>query len=456
MSQYSKTSLYYKLMRVYSNFVYPMWYSSENIMINGRGNIPEGEPVIFAPNHQNAFVDAMALLYSSPQPVVFWVRADLFQNKLVDKILRSLKMMPAYRMRNGVENLKKNDESIDNSVDILTHDQFLCLMPEGGQDEKRRLRPLVKGIFRSAFAAQEKMSDEWVKIVPVGIDYGHYDRSGRHLIVNFGRPLNIKDYYEQYKENAPRTMNTIKEDLSSRMKPLMLHIQDEEDYNTFYTASYLFNEAMLRALQLEDNLTNRLIARQKLIAIFDKAKAENDAELNPLRIACAEWNGKNDDIAFRARVAEESGFDAELVIKLIYLVVTLPLVVYALVMNLIPYAISKALGRNSKGSGFEASFKMGAAMFFCPIFYLIETALFPTLLEGLYGLFDISVTATRMQQLLFFLTLPISFFFMLRYKWKFQYVKERLRNIFCKRLVKRRDEAIASIQKLVAKYKEDR
>lgn len=450
MSQYAKTSLFYKMMRVYSNSVYPKWFSS--IVVNGSGNIPEGEPVIFAPNHQNAFVDAMALLYTSPQPVVFWVRADLFQNKWVDKILRSLKMMPAYRMRNGVENLKKNEESIENSVDILTHDLFLCLMPEGGQDEKRRLRPLVKGIFRSAFAAQEKMSDEWVKIVPVGIDYGHYDKSGRQLIVNYGRPMNLKDYYEQYQQSAPQTMNKIREDLTHKMLPLMLDIQEVEDYDTFYTSAYLYNEQMLDQLRLEDNPTNRLVARQKLIPLLSRAKEANDAELNSLRQSCAEWNGSSDDIAFRARVAEESGVDADLVAKILYLIVTIPLLLYAVVMNILPYGIAKILGRNAKGSGFEASFKMGAAMLFCPIFYLIETALFPTIFRTVYESLGYYVTVQWSQVALFFVTLPISFLFMLRYQWKFQYVKERLRNLFKKSVVRAREEAIQSIQKIVATY----
>lgn len=453
MSQYSKTSLFYRMMRAYSNFVYPKWFSS--VTVNGEGNIPEGQPVIFAPNHQNAFVDAIALLYTSPQPVVFWVRGDLFQNKIADKILRSLKMMPAFRMRNGVENLKKNDESIENSVDILTHDLFLCLMPEGGQDEKRRLRPLVKGIFRSAFAAQEKMDGQWVKIVPVGIDYGHYDRSGRHLIVNYGRPINIKDYYEQYLADAPRTMNKIKEDLSNKMAPLMLNVKEVDDYDTFYTATYLFNEKMLGVLQLEDEPTNRLIARQKLLPLLDRAKAENDAEISKLRQACAEWNGSSDDVAFRARIAEDGGVDLDLIIKILYLIVTFPLWLYGMVMNIFPYLIGKLWGRHAKGSGFEATFKMASALFFCPIFYLIETALFPTMFEKLYGMMGLYVTAQWSQILLFFLTLPVSFFFVLRYHWKFQYVKERFRNLFKKSVVKAREEAIESIQKIVAKYKSD-
>ena len=93
MTRFSKTTLYYRVLRVYSNFIYRKWFSS--IEINGESNIPEGQPVIFAPNHQNAMIDAMALLSSSPQPVVFWVRADLFKNRIIGALLRGLKMMPA-------------------------------------------------------------------------------------------------------------------------------------------------------------------------------------------------------------------------------------------------------------------------------------------------------------------------------------------------------------------------
>ncbi len=452
MSQFSKTTLFYKTLRVYSNFVYSRWYSKYEI--NGAGNIPEGEPVIFAPNHQNAFVDAMALLFSSPQPVVFWVRADLFQNKIIGSLLRALKMMPAYRMRNGFNNLKKNEESLQNSVDVLTHDQFLCLMPEGGQEEQRRLRPLVKGIFRSAFAAQEKMSDEWVKIVPVGIDYGHYDKSGRHLIVNFGRPLNVKDYFDQYQQDAPHTMNRIKEDLSASIAPLMLNVTSEKYYDCFYTAAYLYNGQMLDMLQLDDNLTNRLLARQKLIALLSKAEEAGDEELPTLQSLCEKWRNGNDDIAFRASIAESNGMDSDLVIKIIYSIVTFPLFLYALVVNFFPFVISKFWGWRAHGSGFESSLKLGAAMFITPIFYVAEvflfTKIYPTLMGWLHG---VLTPADSMTIWAFAFSLPVSFFFMLRYRWKFQFVKERLRNLFNKSAMNLRNEAIQCVQKLVAKYK---
>ncbi len=420
MSQFSKTSLFYSIMRVYSNFIYKRWFKS--IEINGDVNIPEEGPLIFAPNHQNAFIDAMALLSSSPKPIVFWVRADIFSNKTIGSILRSLKMMPAYRMRNGYSNLKKNQESICNSDDVLLHNQFLCLMPEGGQEERRTLRPLVKGIFRSAFSAQEKITDKnkWVKIIPVGIDYGHYDKSGRHLILNFGKPISIKDYAQLHEENAPVALNKIKEELAQKIEPLMLNIKSTDHYDTFYTAAYLYNQSMLNRMELPDNETSRLVARQKIIQILEKAEADERCteQIQQLEDQCQKWSEDHPDVSFSAKVQEYgNGFDVNLLVDILYLIITSFLFVYAIIFNGIGFAICKLLGKKVRGSGFESSVKFGAAGILMPIIYIIETVL------AAFYFKDVTHTIA------FFFTLPISFFFMQRYRWRFQYVKERLRNM---------------------------
>ena len=418
MSQFSKTTPFYWCLRVYTNFIYKRWFSS--VEVNGTHHIPEGEPVIFAPNHQNAFMDAMALLSSSPQPVVFWAKADLFENKLIGSILRAIKIMPAYRMRNGFSNLKKNEESIKDSDDVLTHHLFLCLMPEGGQDEKRKLRPLVKGIFRSAFSAQEKLAEnDWVKIIPTGIDYGHYDKSGRHLVVNFGNPISLKDYMQLHSENAPVALNTMKEELSKRMKPLMLDIQSDDNYDTFYVASYLYNLPMLEILNISDNETNRLAARKRIVEALEKAEQSVQCTelLKELREQCLSWSETHNDTAFCSRVQEYVGIDMDLIVKTIYLIITVPLYLVGVIANLPTIIASKVAGAKTHGTGFEASVKFGLAGILSPILYAIETTI--------YAIFFAPDLLTTIA---FFFLLPVSALFFLKYRWRWQYVIERFRN----------------------------
>lgn len=425
-------------MRSYSSFLFKRWFSK--IEVNGDVRIPENEAVIFAPNHQNALFDAIALLSTVPGPVVFWVRADLFKNKWIAKLLTSLKMMPAYRMRNGFNNLKKNEESFQNSMSVLTNKQYLCLMPEGGQEEERRLRPLVKGIFRNAFAAQELMNEnDWVKIVPVGIDYGNYDKSGRHLIVNYGKPISIKDYYDLYKDNPTEAMNQIKTDLHSKIENLMLDIQSKKYYSSFYTASYIYNYPMLDRLRLADNATNRLIARQKIINILHQAENANEPLLTELDKECNSWNKRYKETDLCAQTQEWDSWDMELVTQLLYLIITLPLLLYSLVFNLIPFLICKLAGKKVRGTGFESSVKFGLAGLLFPIIYIVLSIIFAY-----------SFSPDTMTSFVFALSLPISFLFFLRYKWKFAYVKERMRNIF--RKPKEGDRIISIMQQIISQY----
>lgn len=418
MAKIYQQTIFYSVLRVYSNSIYRRWFSS--IEINGRENIPENTSVIFAPNHQNGFIDAMALLSSSPKPIVFLARADLFRKKTLDKILRFLKIMPAYRIRDGIRNLKKNEDSFEQAIEVLLHKEFFCLMPEGGQDEVRTLRPLVKGMFRIAFATQDVLKDsDSVKIVPVGIDYGNYDHSGGHLVVNFGKPIDIRNYYDAYLENSPVAQNQLRDELYKRMSPLMLNIQSEKYYDCFYAASYLYNWEMLCEMDLDENESNRLVARQQVVSFLQKAEEKGSLELAELDNLCEKWIGQQKNIEFSARVSElENRMDANLLVAVCYLMLTFPLFAYSALVNGIPYLLTKFLTRKSKNTGFEGSFVFGLSAVLFPIFYILETILFA------------SVAPTFWTGVAFALALPVSLFFLLRYKWRFKFIKERFKNIF--------------------------
>lgn len=439
MNNITKTTLFYSFVRFYFSFIFRRWFSK--IEVNGDVRIPEDEPVIFAPNHQNALFDALALLSTTPAPVAYWVRGDLFKNKWVAKLFYALKLMPAYRKRNGLSNLKKNDESFANSLKILTNKQYLCLMPEGGQIEERKLHPLVKGIFRNAFSAQDLLGeDDWVKIIPVGIDYGDYDKSGRHLIVNYGKPISIKDYYDEYKDNPSVTINQIRTDLTNRIKSLMLDIQSEKYYSTIYTASYVYNYPMLDILRLSDNATNRLIARKKIVEILELAEIENDPLLEKLTNECKLWNKRYKRTDLCAQTQEWDSWDLNLIIQILYLIITIPLFLYSVIFNLIPYILCKLIGKKVRGTGFEATIKLGIAGLLFPIVYLITSIVFA-----------FNYSTDTMTSFVFTLSLPISFLFFIRYTWKFTEVKERLRNIFRKPTEGNR--IISIMQQIVSKYK---
>ncbi|MCQ2200097.1 MAG: 1-acyl-sn-glycerol-3-phosphate acyltransferase [Paludibacteraceae bacterium] len=446
MTEMHKTSWLYKFLRTYTNFIYGSWYSSTEV--NNDRVIPKHSSVIFAPNHQNAFVDAMALLWASPEPIVFLAKASIFTRKFIKKALNGLKIMPAYRMRDGYANLKKNEESFNEAVNVLAHNEYFCLMPEGGQDEKRRLRPLVKGMFRIAFAAQKlKPEGESVLIIPTGIDYGHYDHSGFHLVINYGKPIRIADYYAEYLENEAVTQNKVRDELYNRMKALILHISSEKYYDTFYAATYIYNSEMLDAKGWSENESNRLAVRQKIAAALDKAEAEENPLLPELDKKVKQWlSNVEDDMVELYSVANEypHSMDFALIYNILYLLISLLVVIPAFVLSGLPRLLFQVVARKlAYGTGFEGSLKLGFVYVLLPLFYLIEILLFIALRPPYVHIENEGIWVL----LAFIVSLPLSFLILQNFSRRFRIVKARLKTIF--KMGKIADEIKEIMRKIV-------
>jgi len=258
-----RNTLFYILLRFYTRICFRCFY--RNIHYTGWEHIPKNGPVIFAPNHQNALMDALAVLLWQKKPVVFLARADIFKKKFIGKLLRLIKIMPVYRMKDGYSKLTKNERQFKEAACVLINNGYLCLMPEGGQDGHRRLRLLVKGLFRIAFEAQlavEKSRD--VQIVPVGIDYSRYEHAGSDLVVHFGETMLVSDYIGFYEQDPVLGINTLRDHLAGRMKSLIIDIQNTEYYEEIYGLSRLLSPAYIRALALKNSAINRFEARLRL------------------------------------------------------------------------------------------------------------------------------------------------------------------------------------------------
>ena len=207
---------YWLLKYLWAKNTFTLYY--RKIELRNATIIPRNKAVIIAPNHQNALMDALGIVFMIPFQTVFMTRADIFAKPFIFKILTFLKMAPIYRKRDGMANLSKNEEVFDETTRILIdHHNPLCLFPEGNHGDRRRLRPLVKGIFRIAFKAQEAAKEEpMVQIIPVGIDYSHYQKFRQTLFLNFGQPIEVSEYWKQYEQNQALGINALRDRLIER------------------------------------------------------------------------------------------------------------------------------------------------------------------------------------------------------------------------------------------------
>ena len=225
-----KYSAGYALLKYFVDF----WHNNifyRKVIVLGRDNINPDDHIIFAPNHQNALMDAMAVLCTLKGQPVFLARADIFKSKFIAAILYFLKMLPVFRIRDGYTNLKNNDETFLKTIEVFKNKNGLVILPEGNHEGFRRLRILKKGICRIAFQAEEMTDFKLnIKIIPVGIEFSHYTRFRQVLTVVYGKPIEVSDFYESYKTNPNKAIIELINVLSDQMKKIMVHIESEEDY----------------------------------------------------------------------------------------------------------------------------------------------------------------------------------------------------------------------------------
>lgn len=226
-------NLVYDILRWYVDIT--LKFSYRNIKYVGLERIPKDGAVIFAPNHTGALMDALVILAMDRRPKVFVARADMFKNPTFAKFLSFCKIMPIMRMRDGIDEVKKNNETIERAVEVLRDKVPFCIFPEGTHQTKYSTLPLAKGIFRIAMQAHELMPDTPLYIIPVGIRYGSFFRFRSSARVQIGEPINIGEFIAQHPELTPQEqMNDMRTCLEQRMQESIFYIPNDEDYDATY------------------------------------------------------------------------------------------------------------------------------------------------------------------------------------------------------------------------------
>lgn len=371
-----KYSARYALLKKVAGF----WHNKvfyRKIIIIGRENINPDHHLIFAPNHQNALMDALAVLFTHKGQPVFLARADIFKRKLVASFLYFLKILPVYRIRDGYSTLKSNDEIFRKTVDVIKNKNGLVILPEGDHAGFRRLRQLKKGICRIAFQADESTGFNLnIKIIPVGIEYSSYSRFRQILTVVYGKPVEISDFFQIYREAPEKALNELRDRLSVEIKKLMVHIDSKEDYEAIDELRSLVNGRFSDDIKFPKLFRDRkLIEELNQLHISDPGKYERICSLS-LKI---KKEAENLNIGYR--LLEKKKHSLELLIGgIVFMILTFPVWVFGNIFTLTFLNIPDLQIRKIKDPQFHATIRyvlsLALAFIFLPVYLIVLLLIF--------------------------------------------------------------------------------
>lgn len=202
-----------------------LFFYYRRIYVRHLSAIPNDKPVLYLANHQNALLDALLIAVSNQRFSYFLTRAGVFKSPIISKILKSLRMLPVYRIRDGWNKLSNNSQIFNTCAELFIKNAPIVIFPEGNHNLKRTVRPLSKGFTRIIFETFEKYPNMDLQLVPIGLNYINADKFADSAVLFFGKPIAAKDLIT---ENRNESVINLKSRVHSEISRLTTHVESNQ------------------------------------------------------------------------------------------------------------------------------------------------------------------------------------------------------------------------------------
>ncbi|KAF9257943.1 glycerol-3-phosphate-acyltransferase [Marasmius fiardii PR-910] len=242
------------------------------VRVIGGENVPATGPLVVAATHHNMMLDPAILSMGFPHRRIlnYWSKATLFTNPFVRWVLLSSGNIPVDRKSKDRQVLFKG------TFEALAKGGAVALFPEGTSYTEPRIMQVKDGAAWAALEYTKYLEDQRkagvtglqdVMVIPVAIVYTNKSKYRSSVIMEFGRPISMDPYKEQFlseTEGAPRlAVKRLTSKLESELTEATINAPN---WDTLYAAR------MARDILWEDdksiNLEEFVNISQTLVDLF--------------------------------------------------------------------------------------------------------------------------------------------------------------------------------------------
>lgn len=205
------------LVRIFSKIYF------KEVIIFGMEHLEQDKPLILAANHPSAFVEPCLIGAYFPIEVHFMTRGDFFIPPFV-WFFNGTNQIPIYRMRDGIKNLRKNEQSFAKAYEVLREGGRVTIFPEATTRDVKRIRRLKDGASRLVVGAYEKTG-----VIPyingVVTNYENLHRWRSYVFLSISEPIKP----EKFLKESGNSLKEMTELTAERMKSGAIHIARDKD-----------------------------------------------------------------------------------------------------------------------------------------------------------------------------------------------------------------------------------
>lgn len=357
-------------------------YLYKKIYYVGKNHIqPRGRSQIVVANHQNCLIDAIGIVTSIDSYTFrphFWARADIFEvNKTLEKFLRYVGVMPAYRLsESGYDSLYKNLDSIQEGKILLNAGGTLGIFPEAGHQDKRYLGEFTLNYLKIAFeVAQESNFEKEIFILPSANHYSSYFGIREQMAILYDEPISLKEYYQEYKTHPRTTCRKVNLRVRESIKRLMLNIDDLPNYDAidFIRNNYTDKFAKSHSLPYH-TLPEKLSAEKIFVAKLDELKhSGKESLIESIYSQAIDIKNGLDNLKIKFKTLSRKPSVCKMVYLASILILCFPLWVLSLWPHALIYKIPQPFIKRMKDKMLTSSFMLGISVVFTiPVFYILS------------------------------------------------------------------------------------
>lgn len=363
-----KFSLKYYLLKKYVDLCFRWFY---NIKYIHKKETPVKGKLIFAGNHQNALMDALAILTSFTWQPIFLARSDIFRNSTLAAILKFLKIVPVYRIRDGYDQLANNQESFEQTFRILDKGNPIVIFPEGNHLGVKRIRSFKKGIARIAFDyLVRSQENKDMTIVPVGLTYTNYHKTGSPFYISFGKQIKVADFSDLFASNPAKGYQALLNEIAIQIKAQTLHVEQED---LLEIVDIILNIPGKKS-SAEDQLNFWQQAITRTEELYQKQGSEWTTltlQIQKLNSLLAKQNLTSQDLSFLPWTSMSKQIFGGVLFML-----SMPLFFYAWIQIFLPNLILKSILKKVKDPHFKSSVRFVGMLVLYPVFFFLQAIIF--------------------------------------------------------------------------------
>ncbi len=163
---------------------------SRQIVVDG--TVPDEGPLLLLANHPNGFLDGIVIASKLSRPVHFLGRGDLFQNRVLWRMLKPFHVLPLYPAGKDPRLRLMNESGMDKCREVWEQNGVVLIFAEGESTPGWGLNKIKKTAFRLLSTGTAEGAGSKVKWQPAGIHYHPFRGVNKNILLRFGdvnRPM---------------------------------------------------------------------------------------------------------------------------------------------------------------------------------------------------------------------------------------------------------------------------